>query len=799
MTSSRLNFLDDLRFSFRTWRRSPLVAGAIILTLGVAVGFCTSGFSVVDTVVFKGLPFRDASQLFFLWENNKQSNKLAASGPVFRRWQNLSTPGVEVAALQPYSADLIGGSQPVQLIGSRVSPIFLRVLGVGMQLGHDFDLTQRSAAAPQPIMLSSKLWRTHFHSDQDVVGRTVYLDGSPRIVIGVLPRNFAMTSYQNLDFLVPLDPDAPELGDSKAHVLTIVARLARNDRIRDVLSEAANQMEVGREPYGVTLVPFDEYFLGTVRTPILLVFAAAVGVLLIACLNVLTLLSTQISARAGEFAVRMALGASSKNILRLILADAAVIGPAAGVFGIVIAHAVIALFSIAPHPDIPRIQDVSVGLTSVGFCLLVSVCCMEFAAVWQYASMSRRGLSLVLGRCNGRLASVGRRSGRQRLAMIGIQVLFAVMILDGTAYLYSAIRDVTHVVWGFNDREVVVTQISLPHSRYPTATSRVQFFERLVSALRSRQLASGASVSSNPPMVGSDMSVSLEQIEDTSHSMRARYSVVGEAYFDLMRIPLLYGRTFTLEEARNNRAGVCLLSQSLAQRLLPNVRESVTQPLRLTFGREILEAQVIGVVGDVRQRVGGESEPRIYLPYGMDPSNSMYVIVKMHAGASQAEGLITEEVTRLDQNQPTGEISSISERVRRALGRPIFYMLLFGMFGIQGFVLAVAGVYATLSAHVQSRTREIGIRVALGATTWRIVREVVSPAGVVVVLATLAGSGMSLKWMPLFAHAVAIGTKFYSFAYLGPAVMLLLVSFCALVLPTRRAMSVNAADVIREM
>src|SRR5271157_3311556 len=295
MTSSRLNFLDDLRFSFRTWRRSPLVAGAIILTLGVAVGFCTSGFSVVDTVVFKGLPFRDASQLFFLWENNKQSNKLAASGPVFRRWQNLSTPGVEVAALQPYSADLIGGSQPVQLIGSRVSPIFLRVLGVGMQLGHDFDLTQRSAAAPQPIMLSSKLWRTHFHSDQDVVGRTVYLDGSPRIVIGVLPRNFAMTSYQNLDFLVPLDPDAPELGDSKAHVLTIVARLARNDRIRDVLSEAANQMEVGREPYGVTLVPFDEYFLGTVRTPILLVFAAAVGVLLIACLNVLTLLSTQIS------------------------------------------------------------------------------------------------------------------------------------------------------------------------------------------------------------------------------------------------------------------------------------------------------------------------------------------------------------------------------------------------------------------------------------------------------------------------------------------------------------------------
>ncbi|HEX5475714.1 MAG TPA: ABC transporter permease [Vicinamibacterales bacterium] len=796
-------FLQDLRYAARLMVRAPgftLVAAA---TLAIGIGATTAIFSVIDGVLLQPLPYPDAARLVTLWQD------MHARGGPAREW---ATPGnyvdwraqtdvfSGVFAVRGWPASLtIAGEAPEALRGAEVTPEYFDVLRVPPMLGRGFRPADGVPKAARVVVLSHALWQTHFGSDPHVVGRTILVGGEPHEIVGVMPARFSGPILPRATVWRPLQLNtaSPSRG---AIVLRAVGRLRPDVTVEQssaALSTLARRLAQtypeSNTKVGFQIVPLRDQIVGGVRTPLLVLLGAVGFVLLIACVNVASLLLARASRRGREIAVRVALGAPRARVVRQLLTESLLLAAFGGVAGVLLGlWGVSGLVALAPA-GVPRLDAVHMNGAVLGFAALLVVVtgiAFGFAPAWQASDVAP---ALKDGGRGGGMAA----GGRTRRVLIVSEVALALMLLVGGGLLLRTFLALQRVDLGFVPDHVMTVTLNTPPKTYQAQPKLIAFYRRVLDEAQGLPGVQTAALSSIVPLNGGDSDTDVE-IEgrpapaSPADQPTAWYRLVSATYFDAMGIPLRQGRGFAAGEA----APVVVVNEALARKYWPGAN-AVGQ--RLRPGGRAPWFTVVGVVGDVKVR-GAQAADRVevYVPFWQMSEPGSNLVLKMSGDPSLVVKPLKQLVARIDPAVPLAGAATMRDLVAASVDEPRFYALLVGLFGVLALALAAAGIYGVMSYVVAQRTAEIGVRMALGARSGQVFGLVVGDT----VKLTLLGIAIGA------AGAAALSRSLHRLLFGVPAadpltfgatgVVLLLVALAASYVPARRAMRIDPIRALRE-
>ena len=785
--------LRDIRYAVRSLRRSPGFALAAVATLAIGIGANTAVFSLVSGVLLNPLPFESPDRLTMIWGHHRTIGRETASLPDFLDWKRQSTSFTDMAALAGTRYNLSDEQEPVVVRGARATASLFPVLGMAPTLGRAFAPEDERAGAARVVVLGQGFWQRHFGGDPTVVGRTLVLSGVPHTVVGVAPASFRL--QQEMEVLTPLVTDSAP--PRRADFLTVIGRLRAGVSLSSAqteLSTVARRLE-GEYPatntgWGVELVGLHEQLVGEAR-PALLLFTGAVAlVLLIACANVANLMLARVTAREREVTIRAALGASRPRIAREILTESIVLSLRSGAVGILLALWALAALRSLSAQAIPRLQEVGLDLPVLGFTFALSLgtgVLFGLAPAWRALSRDLQSGLKEGGR--GTSGGVGVRTTRGALVLAEVALAFVLLI--GATLLLRSFERLQAVEPGFNSDGVFTARVALPRVKYPEAAKQGAFAERLLEAVSAIPGVRFAALSSDPPLGGSPPFWSFE----IAGRARTAPGVVQDAmvfmtspdYFETAEIPLVSGSLYGAEH-RADAPQVGLVSQALAQRYWPG-QDAVGQ--RVTLGDPADSSSwmtIIGVVGDVRnQELGRPTYPQLYLPLAQSPAASLVVLARTSGDPLALTPAVKRVLAELDPDLPLSDVTTLDRRVADTLVGPRVNAGLLSVFAGVALLLAAVGIYGVIAFGVVQRTRELGIRMALGAGTNRLLGLVVRQG----MRPVFAGLGLGL-------FAALLGARLLrSMLFgVGPAdpvtflvvtAFLLAVALLASYLPARRA------------
>ncbi len=810
--------LQDVRFTFRQFRRSPGVTIVAILTLVLGIGANTAVFSVVNGVLLSPLPYSDEDRVTAIW-NTHEEGQLALSELEFREYGAVDDLYVHTGVYVPGSLTLTGTGEAERLSTVFASAGVVPALGVDPIIGRPYTAAEDQPGAERVLLISESLWARRFARDPDVVGTTLTMNGIARVVVGVLPSGFRLPGgFQQPppDVLSPLRLDAAAPDPRNIHYLNAVGRLA--DGVTPVQAAAGLATAAARfkqqmgdrlsETFSATAIPVREQVLGDVRPALLLLLGAVILVLLIACVNVANLLLARSDARAREMAVRTSLGAGQGRLLRQLATETSILALAGGVGGLALGLlGARALVALSP-PGVPRLDDTTADAWVFTFCMAVTVMTSLLIGLIPARRVSRGEPAQSL---RGSRGAVGGSTGvRARRVLVTAQVALAAMLLIGAGLLVRSFAQVGAVDLGFDERDQLTFQISLPSSEYPDARSSRRFFENLqrdLGAIPGVELAAGTS---SLPLASS--------IGDWGVRIRGRgpdglgaqgpgpdWMVVTTGYFEAMRIPVLQGRAFHATDVEETQQAV-VIGDEFARRDWPQ-GDALGSQIRMTTDLDTLWRTVVGIVGDVRQ-TSPEVEPRptMYLPHAQfpnsDPSQNvsqLTMIVRASASTPAALTPAVRAVVRdLDPDLALASVQTMSEVTRAATATRSFQSVLFGAFAALALVLVVIGVYGVTAFLVTRRTRELGIRLALGETPGG-VRALVLREGL-----TLTGLGLLIGVTAALGVSRLLDSLLYGISATDPVtfvavpVAIALTSVVAAAIPAGRAARVDPMETLRQ-
>jgi putative ABC transport system permease protein len=740
-------FAQDLRYASRTLRKNPGFALSATLILAAGIGATTTIFSVVDTVVLRSLPYPSAGRLVHFDEG-------AHSYPLFRAWQELeSMEGV--AAARDHDVDLTGEGAPQRLPAAAVSDRFFEMLGASPALGRLFTASEHPSTQG-PVVLSHGAWQRLFAGDPDVVGRSVRIDGRPIEVVGVLSEDFVPPDIETgsrVDFWLPLDDGGEERRDDHgSHTLSVVGRLrpgvalaaaqAEVDAQREAMASQAPTQYVTRDG-SIRYTPLVELREATVRSvsrTLWLLFGAVGMLLLIACANVANLFLARGTSRAREIALRGALGASRRRIMRQVLTESVVLAVAGGALGALLAFGGVELLLRFQPGGIPRIDTLAVDGRILAFSLFVSMGTGVLFG-WLPALQATRGDINDALKDGGTSVGVGRRRRRARSLLVITEVALAVVLLAGGGLLFRTLIAMVRVDPGFEVEGLAVLRLSLDAGYTPTG--RLQFTEELSERIRA--LPGTRSVGAGPTIPfsytgGSRCCWRTNVVGDPAqYDEEDRYASiihpVTQSYFETLAAPLASGREFDAADMAGGQ--VAILNARTAMDLY-GTEEVVGRTLMLR-GRTPLE--VVGVVRGVRHwGLDQEIEPAVYVPYGVfgGDFDRMHFAVRTEAPIETVAAALRQAVWSVDGDLPIPEVVSMEARVSASLASPRFLSGLVGGFALVALLLACGGVYGSMLYTVGQRRREMGIRLALGADRQDVIGLVLRHASL------LGGTGIAI-------------------------------------------------------
>jgi len=798
---------QDARYAMRVLSRGRGFVVVSILTLALGVGANTAIFSVVRGVLLRSLPYPQPERLVSL-TSLINGSPTAASPPDFLDWRAQAKSFSGIAAHFLSTTALTGDGEPERLVQARVSANFFDVIGVLLERGRAFRPGEDDRSAARVAVLSDGLWRRRFGADPSIVGRTILLDDFPTTVVGIAPARLRFPA--NVDLWLTTRFDERDVAPSSrgARWIQVIGRLAPAATLTTAsveMSTIAARLALAdpRHNSGVTtrVLALQEDLVGSVRTPLLILLGAVAFVMVIACVNVASLSLGRIAARDTELAVRAALGAGRGRIARQILTEGVVLALGGGLVGFFLAVlGTRALVALAP-PDLPLADAVHLDTLVFGFAFVLTLVSGLLFGVAPAAQGARRsGNDRLRGGSRG--LSVGVGGGRLRQSLVVAEVAMAIALLAGAGVLLRSFMRLTTVDPGFRSDGVTMFTLSLSPVRYPDAARQEQFATTLLSRLQQLAGVSAAGISFSPPLSGSAFGLTFaiggRQTKSGPDEPRAQVRVATPDYFRAMGIPLLRGRGLT-EQDRAGTSMALLISQETARRYWPN-EDPIGQTLETGWNRDgrRFGGTVVGIVGDVRQfSLAGKPTAHIYGALSQWPLDEQTVVIRSSAPAATMISGAREVVRSLDAHLPVYDARPLGDLVRESIAERRFYATVLATFATLALVLAAVGIYGVIAYGVQQRRRELGIRIALGASRQRVVRMILRQGLVLAISGAVIGlAGASLLTGVLESQLFDVSARDPLTFILVPAV-LVAVAIVACIVPTRRALALDPAAAIR--
>jgi putative ABC transport system permease protein len=802
----------DVRHAARSLARNPAFTIVAIVTLALGIGANTAIFSIVNGVMLRPLPYLDASRLVSVV--SLVSGVGATVSPAdLMDWRRDARSFAGLAGSYSGQTILSGSGDAEQIDQARITANAFDVLGVRPLLGRTFLAGEDVSGAPRVAILSEGFWRRRFNSDSSIVGRSITLDGFPTAVVGVAPT--AMQWPEPVDvYLGTRFTERDLMASSRgARWITVVGRLAPGaslEAARSELDAIAGRIALMDPDHNggvrARITPLLESMTGSVREPLWLLLGAVALVLLIACANVGGLTLGRVAARDAELALRTALGATRERLMRQLLVESLLLALVGGGIGVALALlGVKALIAIAPA-NLPRLDDVGLDGWVLAFAFVVTTLTGLLFGVAPALKASALDVHKRL-RAVGR-GSAGRTSAaRSRRLLVVAEVTLALVLLAGAGLLLRSLARLRDVDPGFRSDGLATFSLGqLPRS-LASKEAEIDFTARLLEGLRRLPGVTAADVSFNLPLNGgsTQLTITVRGAPHDPREPRAQARAAGPEYFAAMGIPLLRGRTFT-ERDRITRDGgepqVLLISAELARRYFPN-EDPIGKYLQTGWGNVgwpgvKFGGEVIGIVGDVRQRaLSQDVTPHMYMPYLQWPVNEYDVVIRSTTPPDVVLAGARMLLRALDPQIPMNDARAYTDIVAGSLGDRRFYMVLLALFAAVAMSLAVVGVYGVMAYGVQQRRREIGIRMALGATRKRVVRMVLSDG------LRMVGAGVALGLVAASGLTRLLHSLLYSVGPRDPVTFVvapLLLTFAAVVacaLPARKASRLDPVETIR--
>ena len=788
------NLLGDVRYALRSLARQPTFAAVAILTLVLGIGTNTAIFSVIKAVLLNQLPYQRPAQLVVVAEQNPDGNTDLVAPLTFVDWQAQSRAIASMAAFRQLRYAFAGSAEPLNVPSVRATPNIFTLLGVNPMLGRAFLAEEGVTGADRVAVLSRAFWERHYGGSPGAIGRTIQLDAVPYTIVGVMPAEFDFPPSGNIDIWTPLsfDPNDAHGRSRRARSLNVVGRLAdgasseqAQREMTVVASRLATSYPDSNTGWGARVIPAQEQLVTTVR-PALLMISAAVGfLLLIVCANVANLILARLSSRRGEIAVRAALGAGRAQLVRQVLAESFVLSAIGGALGLVVAWAGVRFVHALPEGSLPRMQDVRLDGGVLLFALVVSVVVALVFGLVPAIQASRAGLRDTMNAFSGATSGT---SGRLLAGLVVAEVALALMLLVGAGLMTRSFAQLMRVSPGFEPSNLLALQIYLPQAKYKTGIDRTRFYMtaiRRIGALPGVRSAAGVSALPMYP-VGIDFALPFtvegQAAPANGEEPRADIRTATPGYFETMKIALIRGR-FIDGRDYQGAPGTIVINETMARRYF-NGQDPIGKVVRNPHGK----GEVVGIVGDVKH-YGLDGGPRaeLFMPAWQSPLNGMALIVRTEADPKLFVDTIRREVLAVDAEQPIYAVSTMVDVVARSVFLPRISMLLLGAFAVSALLLAVVGIYGVVSYSVTQRTRELGVRMALGADAPATLRLVLGKSML------LVGAGTICGLLASFALTRAMAGLLYDVSPLDPivfaAVSMLLATagFVASLIPARRA------------
>jgi len=800
------SFWQDLRYGARMLSKTPGFTLIAILTLTLGIGANTAIFSVINGVLLSALPYPQPEQLAMVWCDNRRQGipDDITSYPNFVDWRDRNKTFQGMAGMTSSNVHLTGVGEPEEILAAFVSINFFQVIAVNPTLGRGFTAEEERPGSDRVVILSHALWQRRFGGDPGILNKTISLSGITNTVVGIMPPGFQFP--EKTDLWRPLAPNDGMRAARFGFFLPVVGRFkpgvtrAQAQADLDVIANQIEQQFPDMAGYGVNVVPVFEQTVGAIRRALMTLLVAVLFVLLIACANVANLLLARAAGRQREFAVRAALGAGRRRIVRQLLTESMLLAVLSGVLGVLLAWWGLQLLVELSPANIPRLETIRLDWRVLWFTLglsLLTGMIFGLAPALQTTHL-KLGETLKEG---GRTGTGGRRAQLIRGGLIVVEVALTLVLLVGAGLLIRSFWRLQQVDPGFKTDNLLTLRLTLPRARYTEGAQAVSLFERLQERLAA--LPGVVAVSATTDIMLQRLATSTNftienRPQDPSElALELPFDRALPNYFQTMGIQLLQGRTFTAQDGRDNPR-VAMVNETFVKRYFPN-----DDPIgkRFTLGDGGPNAQWMSIVGVVRdtKRQGVDQPVRIesWMPLAQMPARSMDVVIRTTGDPLALGNAAREAVWSLDRDLPIPRIQTMEQNLSARVAQRRLNMLLLGLFASLALVLAAVGIYGVVSYAVTQRTNEIGIRVALGAHASDVLRLVIGGGMKLALAGVVIGLVMTIVLTRLMASLLFGVSATDPVTFAAIAALLFGVALVACLIPARRATKVDPMVALR--
>ena len=810
-------FLQDLKYALRMLKKNPAFTTVAILTLAVGIGANSAIFSVVNSVLLRPLPYRQPDQLVRVYSEfpTMQLRKFWLSPPELLDIQREAKSWESIGAWAPGGQNVGTESEPLRVTSAAITRSLIDVLGVQPELGRNFTEEEDRNNGPRVAIISHGLWQKGFGGASDIIGKQIQVNAATTTVVGVMPARFAFPPGSNdqVELLVPFQFDPANPGNRGSHFLSVIGRLRPGTTIEQAQSEMTSLMAgwrsenraphlLGNPNHPVIMLGLHEDVVGSARKAVWLLMAAVGFVLLIACVNVANLLLARAESRHREFAVRLALGAGIRRMVRQFVAEGFVLVLIASILGVALAFVGLKVLLLFAPDSVPRTEEISVGLRVLGFTIAVAIVAVFLFGLAPLAQVSERNLANWIRGAGQRAIRGGGQALRKSLVIT--EIALAVILVIGSGLMIRAFWKLQQVNTGFDPTGVTSFSLNLPRGKYDSAQS-LQFVTGLEQKLSSVPGVTGVSLASGLPPLrrinANDTEIEgYQQTPDGPAQNVDYWNVVGNDYFKTMKIRLVEGRTFEPQDDNPDAMKVVMVNQALAKRFWTG--SPLGRRVNPGFSNPKTWFTIVGVVEDTKNAgMDKPAGPELYFQARQVASRffggNVNFVVRTSNDSTPMESSIRNAVRELDSTLPVYNLWSMNEVVSKSVVQPRFLALLLAVFSGIALFLAAIGIYGVMAYSVAQRTQEIGVRMALGARPLHVLRLVLKQSLVMLVIGTLIGLAGAFALTRLMQTLLFEITATDPLTYVSVIGLLTVVALLACYIPARRAAKVDPLIALR--